>query len=314
MLTRILRIGALMELFMAAALTLLLIHLGVPTLVSVALAALLPVFVHAVPLGIEFITGAITDRRPVARLGFWALVRVWWRETSRSLQVFNIDQPWRAGFAEPLTTPGSGRPAVLFIHGYMCNRATWRPWLLGGALVPRWNCATVNLEPVYGPVEHYADVIDAAVQQLRRDAAVDRITLVCHSMGGLAARAYLRAHGHHAVARVITIDTPHHGTFFARFGRGHNTRQMRLACDYVRRLAESDEPVEFVCFASHHDNLIVPRDNQVLASAEAVWFERIGHLSMTDDDRVLAKLIEVVERPLPHSAHSSAAASEATVH
>jgi hypothetical protein len=60
--------------------------------------------------------------------------------------------------------------------------------------------------------------------------------------------------------------------------------------------------VEFICFASQHDNMIVPRDNQILACAQAVWFERIGHLSMTDDDTVLQKLIEVVERPLPEAA------------
>ena len=65
-----------------------------------------------------------------------------------------------------------------------------------------------------------------------------------------------------------------------------------MACDYVRRLAESDEPVEFVCFASQHDNLVIPRDGQILACAEAVWFERIGHLAMTDNDEVLSKLIE----------------------
>ena len=46
MLTRILRVGALIELFMAAALALLLIQLGVPAVVAVALAALLPVAVH----------------------------------------------------------------------------------------------------------------------------------------------------------------------------------------------------------------------------------------------------------------------------
>ena len=102
-------------------------------------------------------------------------------------------------------------------------------------------------------------------------------------------------HGHHAVARVVTIDTPHHGTLFAALGHGDNTRQMRLACDFVRKLAASDEPVEFVCFASQHDNLIVPRDGQILACAEAVWFERIGHLAMTDNDQVLRKLIEVVD-------------------
>ena len=79
-------------------------------------------------------------------------------------------------------------------------------------------------------------------------------------------------------------------------------RQMRRACDYVRRLAESEEPVEFICFASQHDNLVVPRDSQVLACAEAIWFEKIGHLAMMASDEVLAKLIDVVARPLKQSA------------
>ena len=147
----------------------------------------------------------------------------------------------------------------------------------------------------------YTELVHAAVERLRRATGAERITLVCHSMGGLVARAYLRAHGHHAVARVVTIDTPHHGTLFARFGKGHNTRQMRLACEFVRRLAESDEPVEFVCFASQHDNLIVPRDNQVLECAE-VRLVRTHRPPRDDGQRqVLAKLIEVVERPLPEA-------------
>ena len=120
-------------------------------------------------------------------------------------------------------------------------------------------------------------------------------------MGGLAARAFLRNKGHDAVARVITISTPHHGTVFARFAHGKNTHQMRRASGYLRHLAESDEPVDFICFASRHDNLIVPRDSQVLACAEAVWFEKIGHLAMSASDEVLAKLIEVVKRPLSQS-------------
>jgi triacylglycerol esterase/lipase EstA (alpha/beta hydrolase family) len=116
-------------------------------------------------------------------------------------------------------------------------------------------------------------------------------------MGGLVARAYLRSRGHQAVNRVITINTPHHGTLLAKFDRSENARQMRRSCDYLRRLAEQPEPVEFICFASHHDNLIVPRDSQVLDCAEAIWFERIGHLAMTADDRVFSCLSEIVERP-----------------
>jgi pimeloyl-ACP methyl ester carboxylesterase len=296
MLARLLRVAGLVVLAAAVALGWLLVRAGAPAWLAIGAALLLPLAVHGVPLAIEFVTGALLDRRPVARLGPLALARVWWGETWRSFKVFNLDQPWRADFAEPPIVRDAARPAVLFIHGYLCNRATWRPWLLDGSLTARWNCATVNLEPVFGEVDTYAALIHAAVERLRGGSGAERITLVCHSMGGLAARAYLRRHGHEAVKRVVTIDTPHHGTLFARFGHGANTRQMRIACDYVRRLAEAEEPVEFVCFASQHDNLIVPRDNQILACAEAVWFERIGHLAMTADDGVRARLIDVVER------------------
>ncbi len=301
MLARILRIGAGLEAIAALVLATVLIRTGLAAWLAVVLALMLPLAVHGIPLAIEFITGAIVDRRPLARLGPFALVRVWLGETWRSFKVFNLDQPWRADFPEPDIVPQPDRPAVLFIHGYMCNRGTWRPWLTAGGLAQRWNCATVNLEPVFGAVDRYPEPIHAAIERLRAASGAERVTLVCHSMGGLAARAFLRAHGPHAVGRVVTIDTPHHGTLFARLGHGDNTRQMRLACDFVRRLAASDEPVEFICFASQHDNMIVPRDGQVLECAEAVWFERIGHLAMTDNTQVLAKLIEVVERPLPQA-------------
>jgi pimeloyl-ACP methyl ester carboxylesterase len=295
MLARMLRTGAALELLAAFTLGAALLHLDVPAWLAVALAAMLPFAVHGVPLAIEFVTGALMDRRPVARLGPAALARVWARETWRSFVVFNIDQPWRAGFPERTLQHDPARPAVLLVHGYMCNRATWRPWLMDG--LPRtWNVATVNLEPVFGPIAHYGDVIHAGIERLRSASGAERVTVVCHSMGGLAIRAYLRSHGHRAVQRVVTIDTPHRGTLFARLGRGANARQMRRASEFVRELARDPEPLDFVCIASQHDNLIVPRDHQILPGLEAVWFERVGHLSMTDDPAVLKKVIEIVER------------------
>ncbi len=298
MLGRVLRISSLLTIALATLLAVWFVDLGLSPWIAIAIGLLLPFVIHALPLGVEFITGALIDRRPLARLGAIDALRLWLVESWRSFVVFNIDQPWRANFPERPIVNDAARQAVLLVHGYMCNRASWRRWVREG-MPADWNVATINLEPVYAPVEEYAEALHRAVERLRADSGAERVTLVCHSMGGLAARAYLRAKGHDAVARVITICTPHHGTVFARFAHGENTRQMRRACDYVRRLAESDEPVEFICFATQHDNLVVPRDSQVLSCAEAVWFEKIGHLAMAASDEVLAKLVEVVERPLP---------------
>jgi len=306
MLARYLRIGAVIQLLAALALAHALSLADVDRWLVIPLAALLPFAVQGVPLAIEFITGALIDRRPVARIGPLELVAVWWGETWRSFKVFNIDQAWRADFPERPLERDPSRPTVLLVHGYMCNRATWRHWLMNG-IPSRWNVATVNLEPVFGTVQHYANVVHDAVERLRSATGAERITLVCHSMGGLAARSYLRRYGHHAVQRVVTIDTPHFGTVFATLGHGPNARQMRNAGEFVRQLAEDDEPVDFICFASQHDNLIVPRDNQVLAGTEAVWFEKIGHLAMTANDEVLKKVIEVVERPVARAAGAAPA-------
>jgi predicted alpha/beta hydrolase family esterase len=309
MLARYLKIGAVIEALAMIVVARFAVVAGAPLIVALVAAAVLPVAVHGVPLAVEFVTGALIDRRPVARIGFFALLAVWWDETWRSWKVFNVDQAWRADFPERPLVRDPARPAVLLVHGYMCNRATWRHWLLNG-IPAHWNVATVNLEPVFGPLEGYAEGIHAAVERLRAATGAERVTLVCHSMGGLAARSYLRRHGHHAVQRVVTIDTPHNGTVFALLGHGGNARQMRNACEFVRELARDPEPIEFVCFASQHDNLIVPRDNQVLECAEAVWFERIGHLAMTANPAVLRRLIEVVERPEPASGTVAARAAE----
>ena len=304
MLGRILRISSVLTIVLASVLVVWFVNLGLSIWIALAIGLLLPFAIHAIPLGIEFIIGALIDPRPVRRLNAVDAARVWLAESWRSFVVFNIDQPWRADFAERPILSDPAQPALLLVHGYMCNRATWRRWVLQG-LPATWNVATISLEPVYVPVERYVDSLHAAIEKLRADSGAERVTLVCHSMGGLAARAYLRAKGHEAVARVVTIDTPHHGTVFARYAHGANSRQMRRGCDYVQRLAESDEPVEFICFAGQHDNLVVPRDSQVLACAEAIWFEKTGHLAMTANEEVLAKLIEVVARPIkqvaPHT-------------
>lgn len=308
MLARYLKIGQVIELLAAIVLARALVLADVSLWLAVLAGALVPLAVQGVPLAIEFVTGALVDRRPVARIGFFRLVAIWAVETWRSWVLFNIDQPWLAGFPERPVVRDPSRPAVLLIHGYMCNRAAWRYWLRKG--VPaHWNVATVNLEPVFGPVERYAEVIHNAVERLRATTGAERITLVCHSMGGLAARSYLRRHGHRAVQRVVTIDTPHHGTLFATLGHGANARQMRNACEFVRELGRDAEAVDFVCFASQHDNLIVPRNNQILGGTEAVWFEGIGHLAMLASDEVLDRLVEVVERPAPVSAPAAAEAA-----
>ena len=57
--------------------------------------------------------------------------------------------------------PAQGWPSVVLVHGFLCNRGFWTPWLpllreRGHAFV------AVDLEPPFGSIDDYAGTIDAA--------------------------------------------------------------------------------------------------------------------------------------------------------
>ena len=220
-------------------------------------------------LGLEFLAARKLHRGdPAPAPGGLQLARAWLAECVCVVRVFCWRQPFRSGHI-PDHLPGNGQRGVVFIHGYVCNRGLWTPWL---ALLRRQDRAfiAVNLEPVFGSIDDYAPLIDQAV--LRITAATGKPpVLVCHSMGGLAARAWLREAGDDSrVERVVTIGTPHHGTWLGRFAHTPNSRQMKLASRWLQQL-ERDEPparrARFTCWYSNCDNIVFPPSTAALPGA-----------------------------------------------
>jgi pimeloyl-ACP methyl ester carboxylesterase len=294
-LSHLLRIFLALQLAGGMLLGLWLLPADVPKVYALVVALALPVAGTAALLAIELAVGALVDpRRP--RASPVHVLRVWLGETSCSLRVFGWRQPFAAGFPEPSLVRDPARPALLLIAGYVCNRAVWQPLIDSGRLA-HCNVATVNIEPVFGSIDRYADEIEAALARLRAATGAARVTLVCHSMGGIAARAYLRRHGDSAIDKVITLASPHHGTIFGVLGHGPNARQMARGSDYLTTLAGA-ETVErrrrFVCIATADDNLVVPRSSPLLPDAEQHVIDGVGHLALLEDPRAWALVAAAV--------------------
>lgn len=258
----------------------------------------LPAIGTASVLALEFALAAWLDPR-APRASLPHVLAVWWREVRVSWRAFGWAQPFAASFPEPPLMRDPARPAVLLVHGYVCNRAVWRPLLASGQLA-HCNVATVNLQPVFGSIDGYADLVATAVKRLRAASGAAQVVLIGHSMGGIAIRAYLRRHGADAVARVITIGSPHDGTVLGKLGQGVNARQMARGSDYMRALAAALTPAlraKFVCLATRDDNLILPRASALLPGARHVVFDRVGHLALIEDARVWQTLAQLVTEP-----------------
>jgi triacylglycerol esterase/lipase EstA (alpha/beta hydrolase family) len=195
----------------------------------------------------------------------------------------------------PYLAPTQCTLPVLLVHGYGCNGGYWaalRALLRHEGI----SHATVDLEPVTASIDDYVPQLEAAVQRLLAATGAPRVVLVCHSMGGLVARAWLRRHGAERVARIVTLGTPHHGTTLAGLGLGANARQMRPRSEWLQQLAQDDagQRALFTSIWSWHDNIIAPQDSSRLPGAQDIAFGGIGHVALGSDPRVLAAVLREI--------------------
>jgi len=170
-------------------------------------------------------------------------------------------------------------PVVLLQHGYSHNGAVW--WATVRALERRgYRVFTID-QPFWEDIDRMAERLAARIEAVSAAAAVDRLTLVAHSMGGLIARAYLRRHGADRLDALITIGSPHHGTRLARLAIGPNGRQMRPCSPWLDALNRSPLPqgLTVVSIWSVHDTIVVPQDSARLPGAVDVRMHGTGHVA-----------------------------------
>lgn len=236
------------------------------------------------------------------RIGWWQACMLFLTEFKATMISSSWTMPFHS-FSKRIPQDPEGLP-VLLIHGYGCNSGYWRSMskALTRAKIAHY---AVDMEPVIGGIDEYVPIIHAAIERICDETGYDKIILVGHSMGGLVARAYLRAHGNERIAKVITLGTPHHGTGLAHFGVGLNTQQMRwtateqegLASDWLRELATGEGPDTyrlFVSIYSHHDNIISPQTSSHLDGAKNIELNGVGHVALGFDPVVQAMVIREV--------------------
>lgn len=252
-------------------------------------------FLYIPFLGLQFLAvHRLNDADPVPKASWGQLMHAWWGEVILMPPVFF----WRLPFAANRIPDDAhnaaahrGKRGVVFIHGFICNRGIWTPWLDHVKKHKRAFVA-VNLEPVFGSIEDYAALIDQAVQSVTLDTGMPPL-LVCHSMGGLAVRAWLRhANADQRVHHIVTIGSPHHGTWLGRFSFMTNGRQMALSNDWLSQL-EADEPAEryklFTCYYSNCDNIVFPASTATLSGADNRLITGTAHVALAFDHTVMSE-------------------------
>lgn len=262
-------------------------------------------FFFSLVLAIEFVTMRyVSGGDPAPRPTWGELGRAWFGETIAALRVFAWRQPfrWREVPDHLAAAPGGpSRRGVVFVHGFVCNRGFWTPWMK--ELRARGHCfVAVNLEPVFGSIDDYVPIIGKAVDQVTRATGLPPV-LVCHSMGGLAARAWLcAASAESRVYHVITIGSPHHGTWLAQFSHLKNGTQMKREGDWLRCLEQQEAgggKEKFTCWYTNCDNIVFPASTATLPGADNRLVRGVAHVELAFHPDVLRESLALIGRDTP---------------
>ena len=237
-----------------------------------------------------------TPRPPQARLGIAGSLRLFTNE------VLAVAGSWPAMALHRLfmhdPVPAPARRPVILVHGVLVNDGVWfgfRRRLAGLGIGPIY---TINLSPPYAGIDHFARQLSARIEAVCAATGAQRVTLVCHSMGGLVARAYLREAGPKRLECVVTIGTPHHGSVLAWMWVGRALAQMRPGNQWLAELNSMEAeafPMPLTSIWSRHDSMVAPQESSELESATNIAVVGIGHNALLEASQVRDLVMQSID-------------------
>ena len=180
----------------------------------------------------------------------------------------------------------AGTP-ILLVHGMIDNRSIFT--LLRRGLRRRGfgRVVSINYSPLTADVRVAAEWLAEEVESLVAETGYERVHVIGHSLGGLIARYYItRLGGHQRVHTLVTLGTPHGGTFNAYALPSNLCRQLRPGSDLMRELGDAVPgcTTRFVAYWSDLDQMVFPQRNAALNHPDLmvrnIAIHGTGHMSL----------------------------------
>jgi pimeloyl-ACP methyl ester carboxylesterase len=180
----------------------------------------------------------------------------------------------------------AGTP-ILLVHGMIDNRSIFA--LLRRGLRRRGfgRVLSINYSPMTSDVRVAAHWLAEEVESLVAETGYERVHVIGHSLGGLIARYYVtRLGGDARVHTLVTLGTPHGGTFNAYALPSNLCRQLRPDSALMRELSDPAPGcgTRFVAYWSDLDQMVFPQRNASLNHPDLVVrniaIHGTGHMSL----------------------------------
>ena len=197
------------------------------------------------------------------------------------------------------TDPEAAHTPVVLVHGYVHNRSAF---LVMAASLRRAGFQHVhglNYNPLRDGIPTIAEMLAVEVDRVLGATGAERCMIVGHSMGGIVARYYTQELAEPGtVDTVITLASPHRGTYTAHLGIGSAAGQLRPKTALMRRLEEGARPSDtrWISYYCDLDLMVTPAVSAKLVhpalKATNIRLHNTGHLSLLLSGEALRSIVD----------------------
>ena len=190
------------------------------------------------------------------------------------------------------------RGHVLLLHGIDDTSALFARLILFLQKLG-WQVHTLNLIPNNGETGLHELAAQVQAYVNTTFAPDQTFSLIGFSMGGIVARYYLQRLGGLArVPRLITISSPHRGTWTAHLRRNAGASQMRPGSGFLTDLDADRHVLKRIRFTSIWtplDLMILPAASSVIPEADCIRIIVSAHPFMVRDKRVFEAIRDALQ-------------------
>ncbi len=190
-----------------------------------------------------------------------------------------------------------GKPPIIFVHGLGGNRGNFllMAWYMG--MMGRSRSYKISFGPGQ-TLDEMAAALASFIRKVKKRTEEPQVEIVAHSLGGLTARMAVCEHrAASSVKTLITLGSPHKGTYSARYGNTSVIKDLRPDSELIKRLNSKPFPkkTRLVAFFSKNDVFILPPENACLEDAENVEVTPFTHYSYLIDPKCWAAVYKILE-------------------
>lgn len=208
----------------------------------------------------------------------------------------------------PPLSPTSNKNAipVLLVHGYLQNKTVWLWFHKKLRKIPEIGpLYNINLFPPFCSIAQHSDTLKKEIERIKVETQQNKIILVGHSMGGLAASYYTEYLAKpNEVEKVIALGSPFQGTRLVALGFGACVKEMAPQSAFLQELTQriQHSSAAYYYVGSQIDNLILPwtaafPPDQHLPGKNKLILEDYGHLRLLVSPRIVDQLAKWITTP-----------------